>query len=195
MRELRYAEGSVTTKEESRAIFGYGAVFDKPSQTLYSREVGDFTETIDKRAFDPVVNDPTILILSNHDQNMVLGRTGSGTARIGVDERGFWYDVNPPETRADVMESVRRGDIYGSSFGFDVEEEDWSRGNKTTLPERRIYKFKKVYDLGPVSYPAYLDTTAAARSYRSYLDSVKANEALNNTYKCKIFFFENSIII
>jgi len=196
--ELRYLEGAelVEYKPEGRSIFGYGAVFDKPSQVLYSREVGDFIETIDKRAFDSVLKDPYIMVLANHDKNMVLGRTGAGTAKVGVDERGFWYDVtDPPASRADIVESIQRRDVFGSSFGFEIEEEDWSRGSKSALPERRLYKFRKVFDLGPVSYPAYMDTSAAARSYRSYMDSVRENDGLSNLLKYKIKLFENSIII
>lgn len=194
MRELRFAEGGVNLKEEARSIFGYGAVFDKPSHTLFSRDIGEFTETIDKRAFESGLDDGSILILANHNQDLVLGRVGAGTAKIGTDERGLWYEVEPPKSRADIMESVQRRDMYGSSFSFDVGEEDWSKGSKTVLPERRIYSFKKVYDLGPVSFAAYPDTTAAARSFRSYEKSCQENTG-QDLRKYKIFFYENSIII
>jgi len=203
-KERRFADGSVRILSEGDkfTIRGYGAVFDKPSQVLRAQGVGDFIETIDKSAFDGVLNDPYILILSNHDSRMVLGRTGAGTAKIGVDEVGLWYEVHAPATRADVVESIQRGDMFGSSFGFDIDIEEWEPGEEG-VAKRRLKRFKKVYDTGPVSYPAYLDTSTgvdmdqAARNYRSYLERVdeQRKEGYSNLCSYKLRLMEHSFTI
>ena len=194
--ELRYFDEKVQVKPEERSVFGYGAVFNSPSHPLYDKEIGNFRESIDPEAFESVLSDPMILILANHNPNLILGRTGAGTAQVGVDERGLWYSATPPNSRADIIESVQRGDMIGSSFGFIVDQEDWSNGTKTALPERRIYKVSRILDTGPVSYAAYPDTSVASRNYRSYLESVKENsEELSNLYHYRIRLLKHSIII
>ena len=196
MSELRYFEGKVEQRGEEGRIFGYGAVFDSPSRILFSKDIGEFIETIDKRAFDSILKDPNLVITANHDKNLLLGRTGSGTALVGVDERGFWFDVKPPESRADILESVKRGDMAGASFSFDVGEEEWTQEGRD-LPRRHVRSFKSVFDVGPVTYPAYLETTVATRSYQNFMDTVGKRKEVNNLSleKMKLFFYENSIII
>jgi HK97 family phage prohead protease len=50
----------------------------------------------------------------------VLGRNKSGTLRLSVDGIGLRYEIDPPDTQAarDLIESLRRGDVSGSSFAF-----------------------------------------------------------------------------
>lgn len=190
--EKRSFMGNVKMEPEKRSIFGYGAVFNSPSQILYHRDIGEFIESIEPEAFNHLLNDPNIMVLANHDHNMVLGRTGAGTAEIGVDERGLWYRATPPNSRADVLESVERGDMIGSSFGFDIdpEGEEWEQSEGQW--QRKIFRFKKVYDLGPVTYPAYLDTTTAARSLRSFREKkeIDQRDELDLYYR-KVRFYES----
>lgn len=189
-------EGQVEVQEHKgkKTIYGYGAVFDKPSSVLEARGIGEFTEFVDKRAFDAVLDDQMTMILFNHDPNMILGRTGAGTARMTIDSTGLMYEVTPPDSRRDILESIERGDIVGSSFSFDVEEEKWRNGSER--PERSLMKIKRIYDLGPVSFPAYPDTTTAARSMKGYLDRVNEERWQgNNLYKYRIRMIEHSIII
>lgn len=183
----------VQESKGKRTIYGYGAVFDKPSQVLEARGVGEFIEYVDRRAFDEVINDPMIMILANHDANYVLGRN-TITARMGVDSVGLFYEVQPPDSRRDILESIERGDIFGSSFSFDVEREEWANGDDR--PVRSLTKFKRLYDTGPVAFPAYPDTTSAARSLQGFLDRAEEERWQgNNLYKYRIKMIENSIII
>ena len=52
----------------------------------------------------------------------------------------------------------------GSSFSFNVAPggEEWD--HTTTPPTRIVHEVRDLFDLGPVTYPAYLDATVAARS-------------------------------
>jgi HK97 family phage prohead protease len=104
---------------------------------------------------------------------MLLARTGSGTLTLSVDERGLRYEFDAPNTTAgnDLLEMLKRGDVSQSSFAFTVKDEKWDEV-KAEMPIRTITKVKRLYDVSPVTYPAYPDTTVAKRS----LDAAKKQE-------------------
>lgn len=123
-------------------------------------------ERIMPGAFDGVLNSD-VRVLFNHDPNYVLGRTAAGTARIFADEKGLRFEATPPESRADVIEAIRRGDVSGCSFSFSVGRDS---GGEVVWREidgmeiREIVKIGTLYDVGPVTFPAYTATDISARS-------------------------------
>jgi HK97 family phage prohead protease len=62
----------------------------------------------------------------------------------------------------DLLESVKRGDITQSSFAFTVREDEWLYEDDEIV--RVVHRADKLYDVSPVTYPAYTDATAAMRS-------------------------------
>lgn len=152
------------TNEATRTIRGYGIVFNKESVDL--RAGGRvFREVIRPEAVRNV-DFSNLLSMHNHRSERLLGATASGTMRTGVDSTGVWYEVDLPNapTGDDVLESVRRGDTPGSSFQFDIRGD----GDKWSMREgkafREVTQFNGVYEMGPVSEPAYPDTSISARS-------------------------------
>ena len=145
-------------QEESRTISGYAAVFDSDSEDL-----GGFTERIERGAFAEAIKISDVRALFNHDNNMILARTASGTLRIYEDERGLKYEFEAPHTTAgnDVLQMIKRGDINQSSFGFTVEQDSWAKRDGTTY--RTINKVKRLYDVSPVTFPAYPEASVAVR--------------------------------
>jgi HK97 family phage prohead protease len=151
---------------ESRRVEGYAAVFGSESENL-----GWFTEEIAPGAFDDVMRDD-VRALYNHDENLILARTRSGTLELSLDGKGLRYAFEAPNTTAgnDLLESIRRGDITQSSFGFRVKDDRWENseveenGNKMTKTKRTIVKLERLYDVSPVTFPAYPDTEVARRS-------------------------------
>lgn len=153
--EVRSAEGAPTV------IVGYGAVYGK--ETVIG---GLFREVIMPGAFRKVTGQD-VFSLFNHDENIVLGRTKSATLAISEDATGLRYEVTPPASRQDIIESIQRGDITGSSFGFRVAEggDTWTRPTKAgELALRTISEIADLRDVGPVTFPAFDETTAEARS-------------------------------
>lgn len=140
-------------------IRGYAALFDTLSEDL-----GGFREKFDRRAFDGVLGDD-VRALVNHDANLILGRRSAGTLRLFVDARGLGYEVTPPDTAwtSHYVEAIRRGDLSGSSLSFFVESDRWERP-AGGVPVRIVTKVASLVDVGPVTYPAYRETTAALRS-------------------------------
>jgi HK97 family phage prohead protease len=143
---------------------GYASVFNTEAVIA-----GLFREQIAPGAFAEAVTQDDVRALFNHDPNFVIGRTVSGTLTLREDETGLAYDAVPPDTQwaRDLMVSVGRGDISQSSFGFAVESDEWTHPERSgELPLRTIRK-AKLYDVSPVTYPAYESTTTAVRSAAS----------------------------
>jgi HK97 family phage prohead protease len=129
-----------------------------------------FREMIMPGAFTDAVKNDDVRALFNHDPNLLLGRTASKTLRIKEDKSGLRYDVDLPDTFAgrDVQTLIKRGDVSGSSFAFTVNDEDqeWDESEVKSgkLPLRKIMRISTLYDVSPVTYPAYPTTTVSARS-------------------------------
>jgi hypothetical protein len=149
----------------SKTLVGYAAKFERLSQDL-----GGFVEKIHKNAFDRCLKRCDVRGLKNHDPAMLLGRTKSGTMRLTTDEVGLRYEIDVPDTQIgrDLVTEIERGDIDGSSFSFTTESsggDSWD--DSTDPPTRTLVGVRELFDVGPVSYPAYLDTSATMASLRS----------------------------
>lgn len=153
-------EFRVSDVGEPTTIQGYAAVFESPASN------GLWTETLDPHCFDTVMaSGPDVRGLWNHNPDHVLGRTISGTLQLGVDTRGLTYTIDPPDTQVarDLITSMRRKDVTGSSFGFIVKRDQW-----TDMPDgsvsRRILEIEELLDVSPVTYPFYPSATSSVRS-------------------------------
>jgi len=151
--------------KEISALVGYAAVFNKASEDL-----GGFVEIIRPGAFaDAIAGDADVRALVNHDPDLLIGRQTAKTLRLSEDKTGLRFEIDLPETQAarDVAEQIQRGDMTGCSFSFSVYpdgEERWTFGRKGEPDVREVLKVAKVWDVGPVTFPAYPDTSVAARS-------------------------------
>jgi HK97 family phage prohead protease len=144
---------------ESRTIVGTATVFNS------AYDMGWYDEEMSQDVFtNSDMSD--VVALFNHDANMVLARTKSGTLKLKVTGNAMEYEFEAPNTTLgnDLLEMVKRGDVYQSSFAFSVEAEDWQE-REGMKPKRVIRGIKKVYDVSPVTYPANPDTMVAKRSY------------------------------
>lgn len=155
---------------------GYAAVFNR-----WSEDLGWFRERIAPGAFADVLRDD-VRALFNHDSNYVLGRTKAGTLRMTEDERGLLVEIDAPTDGplvGLVVNPIRRGDINQMSFAFTMEggAEEWDYSKE--LPERTLKRIGRLYDVSPVTYPAYADTSIAARSLEAVRKAaVGANVAI-----------------
>ncbi len=110
--------------------------------------------------------------------NYVLGRNKSGTLQLIEDDKGLLVRIKPPDTQwaKDLQKSIERGDISQMSFGFVVEEDKWSSHEGKDVRE---LKKVKLYDVSPVTYPAYNQTDVGVRAmerYKEYRSELEANE-------------------
>ena len=133
-------------------------------------DMGWFTEEISRSALDSA--DLTdVRALLNHDPNVVLGRTTSGTLRLAPDSTGLAYEIDLPDTQAarDLAVSIERGDISQSSWGFTLRYSDSEQGDvwkrENGKDHRTITAVNRVYDVSPVTFPANPATEVAKRSF------------------------------
>jgi HK97 family phage prohead protease len=158
-------EFRVSDPDQPTTIQGYAAVFNSPASN------GLWTETLDPHCFDKVLaSNPDVRGLWNHNPDHVLGRTTSGTLTLNVDVRGLNYSIDPPDTQCarDLVVSMRRKDVTGSSFGFICARDQWTDNTDGTIT-RTILEIEELLDVSPVTYPFY---EAANSTVRSLPDSM-----------------------
>ena len=144
----------------AKAIEGHAAVFNVLSENL-----GGFREKIAEGAFDSVLDDD-VRALIDHDSSKILGRSKAGNLKISVDKTGLKYRIEPVATRSyenDLIQSLERKDVDQSSFGFRVDEDKWEE-DEDGLITRTIIKIRRLFDVSPVTFPAYPQTDVAKRS-------------------------------
>lgn len=163
--ERRFNPGTLQVEvregKESRTISGYAAVFNRNSE-----DFGGWVERVDSGAFNEVLNHDAVALF-NHDPNFILARNGVNMT-LTVDGVGLRYEFEAPNTTAgnDLLENIRNGNIKQSSFAFTTKEVKWYNPSDKSEPSvRTIMKVERLYDVSPVTYPAYPDTTVAARSF------------------------------
>lgn len=144
-------------EDDAVAVQGVFCVYASPSVDM------GFVEVIERGALTRAIERSDIRALYNHDANYVLGRTPQTLRVWEADDGGHFRVPSMPRSRADVAEAIDRGDVTGCSFAFRVLQDDWAQG-ADGLAIRRILEIQEVYDVGPVVYPAYPDTTVALRS-------------------------------
>lgn len=142
-------------------IEGYFAVFN----SVYELWPGA-TESIAPGAFDDSVSDD-VRALYNHNTDLVLGRTSAGTMEIKQDSRGLWGRIRINRDDSDAMNAyarIRRGDITGCSFGFDIADQETEYREDGTV-HWTIKRVSPLYEISPCTFPAYQDTTVSARKH------------------------------
>jgi HK97 family phage prohead protease len=153
---LPSAELRVDGTGGSPKLAGYAAVFG-----VWADIGGMFKESVRQGAFTKTIKEADVRALWNHNPDYVLGRNKAGTLKLWEDSKGLGYEIDPPATTwaADLITSVKRGDVNQSSFGFSVNKQDldYEKDERTLIDVT-------LYDVSLVCYPAYPTTSAQVRS-------------------------------
>jgi HK97 family phage prohead protease len=182
LRLERRAEGEAAPPR----IVGHASVFDRWT-TLYEDDDYLVREVVRPGAYrNAIASGQDVRALFNHDSNFVLGRTTSGTLRLAEDGPGLLCEIDPPDTptiRDLVLAPIARGDVSGMSFAFTPRRSGQtttteaggitvvdSGGDRITrrmdgnrfVQERELLDLD-LYDVSPVTYPAYEQTDVALR--------------------------------
>ena len=179
--QIQYRVADETTepgegKQESRTVEGYAALFG-----VTANIGGWFDERIEPGAFSAALERSDIRALFNHDPNYILARSKSGTLEVKEDKKGLFYRFDVPDTTFgnDFLKMLRRGDISQSSFAFTVKKQVWEeeRSGEEIKYTRVIEEVDEIYDVSPVTYPAYSETTVSARSIKNQQNDLHKFEA------------------
>jgi HK97 family phage prohead protease len=112
----------------------------------------------------------------------VLGRN-KRTMSLSVDERGLYYNIpEVPSSRTIqdlVVEPMKRGDVDQSSFAFRVAKggDKWYEDDDGIIV-REVHKVARLYDVSPVTYPAYEAATSTTRSLDDFKKKGENNQEL-----------------
>lgn len=176
-RVFKMQEFRVKKNDSGESVLeGYSAVFGSQSDDM---GWGDYEmrEVISPGAFTNCLKNSDCRALFNHDPNFVLGRESAGTLTLEQDEHGLKSIIILPDTACarDLAVSVERGDIKEQSFAFTVAKEQWEEDREARKTTRIIVEFKELFDISPVTYPAYQDTDIAKRSFEKFKSNPGAN--------------------
>ena len=199
--ERRTFTGTVIARAEGegmpKVIGGIAAVINSVT------DLGYFEEVIEAGAFDNALNkEYDIRCLFNHEAELILGRTKASTCNVFVNADGnleyTWIPDYENPTHMSVVRSIMRGDITQSSFAFTIKEQKWSESEKYgSMGKRTITIIEDLYDVSPVTYPAYQDTEADARSVVALRDQereieeAKRSQAAADVLKLALLRYEN----
>lgn len=151
--ELRVQQGS-----KGATIVGHAAVFNSLSEDL-----GGFREQIAPGAFSDL-DAPGVYALWNHDERFIIAGTNDGSLRLAEDSIGLHVEMEPMDTptiRDLVIEPIRRGLVNKMSFAFDPVDDSW--GKDGGIDVRTVHAVK-LYDVSPVTFPAYRQTDISMRT-------------------------------
>lgn len=167
--ELRAGEGE---EGAMPTLSGHFAVFNRWAE-INSHWEGRFLERISPGAFKKTFQEQRdeIKVLFNHGHDAHIGDKPLGKLTdLREDETGAYYEAPLFDTsyNRDLLPGLQAG-VYGASFRFGVVKEsvedspERSASNPEGIPERTILE-ARVYEGGPVTFPAYSEATAEVRS-------------------------------
>jgi HK97 family phage prohead protease len=161
--EFRQVDGEIRALDgDGNRFVGYAAVFNSDSENL-----GGFVERIRPGAFAKTLRNKRrdVRAYVNHDSNMVLASSRSGTLQMSEDDRGLRVEFDLPEGvtyASDLRALMTAGIVDKMSFGFTIPRkgDEWSDdGTRRELREVVLHEVSVV-----TGHPAYTATAAAVRS-------------------------------
>ena len=159
---------------ENPVLVGYAAVFNSESEIMWGfREIvrpGAFKKTLQEKA--------DIRALIDHNPDKVLARTKSGTLICEEDDHGLRVEIelDPGISYAsDLLRAVKRGDVDQMSFGFRMIRDKWDY--RDGQPDLREILEAELFDVSPVTYPAYQATELDVRNIDLVIQRAKAGDA------------------
>lgn len=161
----RNAPFEVTRADEDGdglTLEGYAAVFDTPTR-IDSWE-GTFDEVVARGAFAKTIKERTPVLQFDHGSHPLLGSLPLGSIRtLREDEHGLFVKARLSDNWLiePVRDAISDGAVDGMSFRFSVVKDEWDHDAD---PELRTVREVKLYELGPVVFPAYESTSVGVRA-------------------------------
>lgn len=126
---------------------------------------GAFKKSIAQRSGAKAERNKDVVSLWNHDPNWVLGRQVNGTLTFhdGEDTLEAVVQMDAEDSmHQHFLRRVERGDVQGSSFGFETVKDEWDRLEDGSTIRTLIEV--KLFDVSPVTFPAYPTSEAQTRA-------------------------------
>lgn len=129
-------------------------------------------------AFDAALASSDTRAFVNHDTTLLLGRRSNGTVRVTADAKALRTEIDLPNTTYanDLRALVERGDLTEFSFGVNGGEITRSTA-ADGLPLHTFTSVGELFDVSPVSVPAFAGTSAQLHS-RPFGAGVRSQTAM-----------------
>ena len=179
-----YLNRSVFNDDGDEQIFvdGVGIVYNAKTE-IYP----GVTESIEPGAFsESLASFRTVKSFINHNPTQILSTTRSAPALEILDSENFLEfsaPIPPTSYGSDLVVNLKRGNIKGASFSFSISENgDHYRKNADGTLHRTIVK-AEIYEVGPVTNPAYEQTEVGLRSKEFFEKVFKSLETKDHSNK------------
>lgn len=166
-------EFKVREEGSQKFIEGYFIVFNQPTELWRG-----FYEEISPDAVHTLED---VRALYNHNHDLVLGSTVNGTLRLAKDDYGVKgvIEVNENDTDAlNAYERIKRGDIQGCSFGFELISEEYTQLDNGET--KATVKDINLFEVSPCVFPAYPQTAISARKKDFEQERTRSQKARAN---------------
>ena len=162
-----------TRAESSGMLLGTAAVFNSWA------DIGWFEESIKKGAFEESLKKDDQTALVNHNSDMPIGSTRNKTLELWEEKDGLKcriaLNLNVSYAR-DLYENVANGLIDKMSFGFVLLREEWiTKEDSDTDKAKSIILKARLFEVSPVSFPAYAETDIGLDRKSDIFDESNAN--------------------
>ena len=174
---VRQIDFQVEQNDDGLTLDGYGAVFDQ--WTMIEDSYGEYRERIATGAFKRTLGMRMPILQFDHGSHPLIGSIPLGRiTSLHEDAHGLRVKARLSDNWLvqPVRDAIRDGGITGMSFRFRIIDEDWNRGNDGT--EERTIREVELYEVGPVVFPAYEQTSVGVRS-REALTALQDAEVRN----------------
>mgnify|MGYP003970313219 CR=1 FL=1 len=162
MKETRTIKTPVKVEKRGdgtiKSIVGYPIIYNKDSEDM------GFIERIAPGAATKALKASDVRGLKNHDASLIFARSGVNLTLV-EDKTGVKMEATPVDTHnfRETAKEVDLGLLDGQSFSFNILADEW-KDLESDKPQRTITEFGLIYDVGPVTFPAYPDTTVGLRT-------------------------------
>ena len=182
---------STAENDDGLTLEGYAAVFNSPTE-IHGERSGPFMETIAPGAFAKTISERMPVLQFDHGTHPLIGSIPLGvTQHLREDEHGLFVRARLSDNWliAPVRDAIRDGAITGMSFRFSVPQGKDTWDTKRTT---RTINEAKLYELGPVVFPAYQSTSVGVRS--SQLLSLLADDKVKSELATLLTFGQISAV-
>ncbi len=152
--------------DDGLTLAGYAAVFNSPTR-IRGEVPAEFDEVISPGAFARTINSRDRVVMQyDHGQHPMIGGMPLGKITdLREDAQGLYVEARLTDNWliSPVRDAIANDAVDGMSFRFSVPKggDTWDRSGP--LPIRTVNEVR-LFELGPVTFPAYNDTSVMVRS-------------------------------
>lgn len=194
-REVNFRSDADSEEGDGFNLFGHAAVFGQPTR-IDSWE-GEFDEEIRYGAFRKSIRERDPVMQFDHGRHPLIGSIPIASIKtLREEDAGLWVEARMTDNW--LIEPVRMAisekNIKGMSFRFDVVREKWFDNAGKELkdpmeiaellwnpgdrgPLKRELVELRLHELGPVVFPAYIQTSVGVRA-REVASQIERNTDL-----------------